>query len=170
MIVEGQGYRKGVGAVIFNNYGLVWLGRRISNGRNKYTHTWQMPQGGIDESETPETAVLREVKEETGTDKVEIIDKTPDWIDYDLPEHLRSVTWNGEFRGQRQLWFALKFTGGNTDFDLKAHINPEFSAWRWAELSNLPELVVPFKRELYKKIITEFHHWPERMRTKSIHG
>ncbi|MBM09060.1 MAG: RNA pyrophosphohydrolase [Magnetovibrio sp.] len=164
-MVEAQGYRKGVGAVIFNRSGLVWLGRRISNGHNKYTHTWQMPQGGIDESETPETAVLREVKEETGTDKVKIIDKTPDWIDYDLPEHLRSVTWHGEFRGQRQLWFALKFTGRDTDFDLKAHKNPEFSAWRWAELLSLPELVVPFKRKLYLKIITEFHHWPKRMRT-----
>ena len=157
-------YRKGVGAVIFNNYGLVWLGRRISDPTNKITKYWQMPQGGIDNNETPEIAVLREVKEETGTGRVEIIDQVNSWIEYDLPEDLMGVAWNGKFRGQKQLWFALRFTGNDSDFNLTAAQNPEFLEWRWAGLLSLPELIVPFKRNLYIQIVSEFKLWPEKIK------
>ena len=165
-MIEALPYRKGVGAVIFNNFGLVWLGRRISYPTKKITDNWQMPQGGIDENETPELAILREVKEETGTEMVELIDKAKGWIDYDLPENLVGVAWNGRFRGQRQQWFALRFTGKNTDFDLTAGRNPEFSEWRWAELATLPELIVPFKRNLYVQIAAEFRHWPDKIQAQ----
>ena len=157
-------YRKGVGAVIFNNFGLVWLGHRISDPANKITNYWQMPQGGIDNNETPEVAVLREVKEETGTGRVKIIDQVSGWVDYDLPENLMGVAWNGRFRGQKQLWFALRFTGNDADFNLTATQNPEFSEWRWAELPSLPDLIVPFKKSLYIQLVTEFKLWPDKIR------
>ena len=160
-MVEALSYRKGVGAVIFNNFGLVWLGRRISDPTNKITNYWQMPQGGVDNNETPESAVLREVKEETGTGRVEIIDQVGGWVDYDLPENLIGVAWNGKFRGQRQKWFALRFTGDARDFNLERHDEPEFTEWRWARVSELPNLIVPFKRRLYQDILTEFAHLPD---------
>ena len=165
-MIETLPYRRGVGAVIFNSSGLVWLGRRLSNTTNKITDSWQMPQGGIDKNESPEIAVLREVEEETGTKKVEIIGQLKDWVDYELPPNLVGVAWNGKFRGQSQLWFALRFRGNDTDFDLTVHGNPEFSEWRWAELASLPKLIVPFKREIYTQIAVEFKHWPNKIRAK----
>lgn len=156
-------YRKGVGAVIFNDFGLVWLGRRISSSTDNITNYWQMPQGGIDNNETPESAVLREVEEETGTRNVTIIDQVNNWLDYDLPENLKGVAWNGKFRGQKQLWFALRFTGNDADFDLTKTKNPEFSEWCWAELLSLPDLIVPFKKSLYIEIVNEFKLWPDKI-------
>ena len=146
-------YRRGVGAMLFNGEGKVFIGRRFSA---KYPNSWQMPQGGIDKEEDPKQAVLRELAEETGTDKAEIIAETKEWLTYDLPENLLGVSWDGRFRGQEQKWFALRFTGVDTDFNLDLHHKPEFCEWRWAGVEELQDLIVPFKRQLYKDILEEF--------------
>ena len=160
-------YRSGVGAVIFNDDGMVWVGCRLEMPGRNIKDYWQMPQGGIDPGEDPETAVLREVEEETGTRKVEIIDQTPDWIKYDLPDDLIGVAWGGRFRGQTQKWFALRFTGTDADFNLNIDKTPEFSEWQWAKLAGLPDLIVPFKRELYDEIAAVFGHWPEKIKAQN---
>jgi putative (di)nucleoside polyphosphate hydrolase len=159
-------YRSGVGAVIFNDDGLVWIGCRLQKPGQDIKDYWQMPQGGIDSGEDPEQAVIREVEEETGTNKVEIIDQTPGWIKYDLPDDLIGVAWGGKFRGQTQKWFALRFTGTNADFNLNIYKKPEFSEWQWTTLAGLPELIVPFKRDLYNEIAAVFEHWPKKIRAK----
>jgi len=156
-------YRPGVGAVLFNAQGKVWVGRRVSKQDNKPSHFWQMPQGGMDKGETPEEAVYRELEEETGTSKAEIITETTEWLTYDLPKGLAKRSWNGKFVGQRQKWFAMKFTGTDDDFDLNSHKKPEFSDWRWENIQDLPDLIVPFKRQMYEAIVKEFIHIPEKV-------
>ena len=158
---RGLTYRPGVGAVLFNGDGRVWIGRRATKSDPSRIQFWQMPQGGIDDGETPSEAVIRELAEETGTDKAEVIAETRDWLTYDLPEHLIGVAWDGGYRGQIQKWFALRFTGDARDFDLERHDEPEFTEWRWARVSELPNLIVPFKRRLYQDILTEFAHLPD---------
>jgi len=149
-------YRLGVGAVIFNSEHLVWIGERRPRHQEHLETPWQMPQGGIDEGEEPRDAVIREVLEETGTDKVDIIGETPEWISYDLPDDLSRRAWKGRFRGQKQKWFALRFTGQDTDIDILADKKPEFVNWRWAPLDELPGLVVPFKRSMYVSLVETF--------------
>jgi putative (di)nucleoside polyphosphate hydrolase len=114
-----------------------------------------MPQGGIDEGESPRQAAMRELHEEVGTDKGEIVAEVSDWLDYELPEDTAAGRWGGKYRGQTQKWFALCFTGTDADIDLDAH-EPEFKAWRWMELDALPGLVVPFKRPIYERVVAEF--------------
>jgi len=160
-------YRRGVGGVIFNSDGRVWIGSRLPRAGQHIENYWQMPQGGIDDQEDPADAVIREVAEETGTDKVEILDETDAWLDYDLPDHLVGVAWKGKYRGQKQKWFALRFTGRDSDFDLSAHAKPEFSEWRWTALDELPGLIVPFKRTLYGAVVAAFAHWPEEIRNQN---
>tara|TARA_Y100000746_G_scaffold218820_1_gene215712 strand:+ start:335 stop:844 length:510 start_codon:yes stop_codon:yes gene_type:complete len=154
-------YRRGVGVVLFNKDGLVFAGRR----RGIHSEAWQMPQGGIDEGETPEQAVMRELKEETGTDNARIISKTLDWLSYDLPENLIKVTWDGQFRGQIQKWFALRFMGSDKEINISAHEQPEFIEWQWLEISDLLEYIVPFKRQLYKDIIFEFKELQKQVKS-----
>ena len=144
-------YRLGVGIMLINAEGHVFVGRRI----DQRVEGWQMPQGGIDEGEDPRDAALRELKEETGTDKAVILRELDEWFAYDLPAHLVGVGMRGKYRGQRQKWFALRFTGTDADIDLTAH-EPEFAAWRWAPMDELASLIVPFKREIYKKVIAAF--------------
>jgi putative (di)nucleoside polyphosphate hydrolase len=144
-------YRPCVGIMLFNADGKVFVGKRI----DQTVEGWQMPQGGIDKGETPRQAVLRELGEEVGTDKAEIIGEMDDWLTYDLPEHLIGVAFHGKYHGQRQKWFALRFTGTEADIDLTAH-EPEFSSYQWATLDDLPGLIVPFKRETYKAVIAAF--------------
>ena len=144
-------YRPGVGVMLFNRRGQVFVAQRIDTP----SAAWQMPQGGIDPSETPLQAALRELREETGTDKVEIIAESRDWIRYDLPKDLVPKLWGGRFRGQEQKWFALRFLGTDADIDIAGE-QPEFSAWRWAELTEIPNLIVPFKRALYQSLVAEF--------------
>ena len=144
-------YRLGVGLVLFNAEGLVWAGRRIDQKGD----AWQMPQGGIDDGETPEEAVLRELEEEIGTGKAEIIAESGDWLTYELPPELVGVAWKGRYRGQKQKWFALRFTGQDSDIRIDTE-HPEFAEWRWVEFERLIELIVPFKRELYQQITAEF--------------
>ena len=153
MRFEDLPYRPCVGVLVLNRAGLGFIGRRIEGPEHiDATHAWQMPQGGIDKGETPKEAVLRELLEEVGTAKADIIAELDDWITYDLPEHLIGVAFHGKYKGQKQKWFALRFTGSDGDIDLTAH-EPEFSAFRWVDLKELPELIVPFKRETYKQVI-----------------
>ena len=149
-------YRPGVGAVLLNDAGRVWVGERLRKLGEQLDYPWQLPQGGLDAGEDPRAAVLRELAEETGTGNAEIIAETPDWLTYDLPAAVRDRVWGGRFRGQRQKWFALRFLGDDAEFDLNTHHKPEFSAWRWAPMAELPSLVVPFKRSMYLGILESF--------------
>jgi len=144
-------YRPAVGIMLINPGGLVFVGRRI----DQTVEGWQMPQGGIDEGETPAEAGLRELKEEIGTDKAVILREMDEWLRYDLPKHLLGVALHGRFRGQKQKWLALRFTGKNGDIDIKT-AHPEFAAWKWLSMDELPGLIVPFKRDTYKKVIAAF--------------
>lgn len=146
-------YRPAVGVMLLNRQGLIFVGKRI----DQTVEGWQMPQGGIDDGEAPRQAAMRELKEEAGTDKAEIIAEMDDWITYDLPPHLVGVAFHGKYRGQRQKWFALRFLGDDGDIDLHAH-EPEFSAWKWLTIEELPQVIVPFKRDSYAKIVTAFRH------------
>ncbi len=149
--VDSRPYREGVGAVIFNRTGLVWVGQRIDT-----PGAWQLPQGGIDAGESPRRAVLREVAEEIGTDRVDILGEAPEWLTYDLPADIADRAWGGRFRGQRQKWFALRFKGTDTDIDLAAHGQPEFASWQWIPLTSLPAAIVAFKRPVYLALVAAF--------------
>lgn len=146
-------YRSGVGVVLFNAEGQVFVGRRIDQS----SEAWQLPQGGIDEGENPKAAARRELKEEIGTDKVTFIAETRDWISYDLPPELVAQVWKGRYRGQKQKWFAARFLGADGDIDIATE-QPEFDAWRWAPIDQLSALIVPFKRDLYRRVVEEFRH------------
>jgi putative (di)nucleoside polyphosphate hydrolase len=141
-------YRPCVGIMLFNDEGKVFVGKRI----DQTVEGWQMPQGGIDKGETPKQAALRELEEEVGTAKAEIIAEMEDWVTYDLPAHLVGVAFHGKYKGQRQKWFALRFTGKDADINLTAH-EPEFAAFQWVSPEALPGLIVPFKRETYRQVI-----------------
>jgi len=145
------GYRSAVGIMLLNRASQVFVGRRIDM---PMLPAWQMPQGGIDPGETPRQAALRELKEEIGTDKADILGESRMWLKYDLPVELIGGVWGGRYRGQRQKWFAMRFTGNDTDIDL-ATDHPEFDAWKWIPPEQLPELIVPFKRQLYIDILAE---------------
>jgi putative (di)nucleoside polyphosphate hydrolase len=146
-------YRPAVGIMLLNPASLVFVGRRID--MPAAMSAWQMPQGGIDPDETPRQAALREPKEETGTDKADIAAESRVWRRYDLPGSTARVMWGGRYRGQRQKWFAMRFTGEDRDIDLATE-HPEFDAWEWVVPDRLPELIVPFKRQLYLDILDEF--------------
>ena len=148
-------YRLNVGAALFNRQGQVFIGRRADMPAGA-SHVWQMPQGGIDDGEDPGAAVLRELKEEIGTADAEILAEHEDWLSYDLPPELAGRLFGGRFRGQRQRWFALRFLGVDEDIRLDAHHAPEFVEWRWAALSEVPELCVPFKRATYEIVARDF--------------
>ena len=145
------GYRPAVGIMLLNPAGKVFVARRTDMPRMP---AWQMPQGGIDKGENPRQAALRELKEEIGTDKVEILGESRMWLKYDLPAELAGGIWGGRYRGQRQKWFAMRFTGNDTDIDLTTK-HPEFDAWKWIRPEQLPEIIVPFKRQLYIDILAE---------------
>ena len=145
------GYRPGVGLMLVNGEGRVFVARRIDTPGK----AWQMPQGGINEDESPPQAALRELKEEIGTDKARIIAESKAWLSYDLPADLAGKLWGGRYRGQRQKWYLLRFTGSDADIDIHT-AEAEFCAWKWVELDALPELIVPFKRQLYLDLIAEF--------------
>ena len=144
-------YRPCVGIMLINAEGLAFVGRRI----DVFEEAWQMPQGGIDDGESPRDAALRELAEETGTDRAVIVAEMKEWLDYDLPQPVASMRWEGKWRGQTMKWFALRFTGTDDDIDLDAH-EPEFNEWRWHKIESLPDLVVPFKRPIYRAVVKEF--------------
>ncbi len=149
-----KGYRPNVGIVVFNAEGQVWLGHRYGMTGD---HSWQFPQGGVDEGEDLEPAALRELHEETGITSVEIIGRTADWIYYDFPADVLAQKKIGRnFIGQKQIWFAVRFTGKDAEIDLNAHHEKEFSRWEWCDLDRVIERVVSFKRDSYRKVIAEF--------------
>lgn len=140
-----------VGLALFNKDGHVFVGSRIDS-----PGAWQMPQGGIDAGEDIRTAALRELMEEVGTDKVEIIRVADQKIRYDVPIELSNKHWRGEFRGQEQTWVALRFIGEDSDINLNSHEPAEFDAWKWLPLSETVDAIVPFKRETYAKVVELF--------------
>jgi putative (di)nucleoside polyphosphate hydrolase len=146
--------------MLLNAEGRVFVGRRADHaGAPEGAGTWwQMPQGGLDEGEEPEAAARRELVEETGVRSARFIARTRDWLTYDLPAALLGVAWEGRYRGQKQMWFAAKFEGEESEIDIgprEGH-EQEFDAWRWVSLSELPTLIVPFKRKVYLSVIEEF--------------
>ena len=150
-------YRRNVGAVLFNRSGLVFVARRadMPNAEGP-AGGWQLPQGGIDEGEDPATALLRELEEEIGTRNAKVIGEHPEWLTYDLPANLLGIAWRGQYRGQRQRWFAMRFLGDDSDIRLDLDPHPEFDAWRWVSLVELPALAVPFKRAIYETLAESF--------------
>jgi len=146
-------YRLGVGVVLLNAEGHVFVAQRIDT-----PGAWQLPQGGIDKNEDPVLAVMRELEEEIGTNNAKIIAETDGWLTYDLPKDVRKKVWKGKYRGQKQKWYAMRFLGQDNDIDLEADKHPEFSEWRWADMLGLPDLIVPFKRDLYVEIVDSFKH------------
>jgi putative (di)nucleoside polyphosphate hydrolase len=143
-----------------NRAGLAFIGRRIDGPEHiDATHVWQMPQGGIDPGEEPRTAAARELREETSISSVEWLGEVADWLSYDIPRDIVGLAWQGRYRGQTQKWFAVRFIGDESEIDI-AHPagghQAEFSAWRWEPLQNVPDLVVPFKRHVYERVVKEF--------------
>lgn len=146
-------YRKGVGMMLLNKQGRVFVAKRI----DMTSEAWQMPQGGIDEGEDPRVAALRELKEEVGTDNATILGESAGWYDYDLPEDLIPKVWGGRYRGQTQKWFVLRLNGSDDEIDIvSGGDHAEFSEWKWVDITQLPEIIVPFKRELYAALVEEF--------------
>ena len=160
MRFEDLPYRPCVGLMVLNRAGLVFIGRR-KNGPEHVdaTHAWQMPQGGVDPGEDPWPAALRELHEETNIRSVEKLAEIAEWLAYDIPRDIVGQAWKGKYRGQRQKWFALRFTGDESEIDIAhpegAH-KPEFTDWRWEPMKNLPGLVIPFKRPVYERVVEEF--------------
>ncbi len=146
-------YRSCVGIVLINREGLVFVGHRI---KQNASGGWQMPQGGIDAGERPVDAAWRELYEEVGTDKATLLAEMDEWLSYDLPEDLLGKVWNGRYRGQKQKWFAMAFTGDDGDIVLNRHHEPEFDAFKWVPIESLPDLIVAFKRPVYERVAQAF--------------
>lgn len=144
-------YRPGVGMMIINKDKKVFVAKRVDTKMQ----AWQMPQGGINLGETPSKAAIREMKEEIGTSKARIIAESKIWYSYDIPKFLIKKLWDGNYRGQRQKWFLMEFTGKDSEINIKTN-NPEFSDWKWTDLESLQNIIVPFKKKLYKAVVNEF--------------
>ena len=157
---ESLPYRPCVGTMVLNAKGRVFIGRRTDGPEHvDAVHVWQMPQGGVDPGEDPWPAALRELYEETNIRSVEKLGEIEDWLSYDIPRDIVGRAWKGKYRGQRQKWYALRFTGDESEIDI-AHPagghEPEFVEWRWEPMQNLPDLIVPFKRPVYERVVKEF--------------
>jgi putative (di)nucleoside polyphosphate hydrolase len=156
---ESLPYRPCVGVVLFNRAGRVFIGKRIGGPEHvDATHSWQLPQGGVDPGEEPWPAAQRELYEETNIRSVEKLAEVGDWLTYDIPREIVGEAWKGKYRGQTQKWFAARFTGKDSEIDVNqpAGHKPEFSAWRWERLDELPALIIPFKRKVYERVVKEF--------------
>lgn len=154
-MLDKDGYRPNVGIILCNRRNEVFWGKRVNQ------HSWQFPQGGIDQGETPEQAMYRELEEETGLrpDHVRILARTRDWLRYDVPTQWVRRDWRGTYRGQKQIWFLLRLTGRDCDVRLRANEKPEFDAWRWHTYWVPLETVIEFKRDVYQQALTELHRF-----------
>lgn len=153
---EHPNHRPNVGVVLFNAEGEVWYGRRAGMTEG---HAWQFPQGGVDPGEDLEAAARRELEEETGVTSAALLGRTEGWIVYDFPEALQAQhrrEGRKPWDGQKQVWFAFRFTGDETEIALDQHEEIEFDAWRWGDLAEAPELIVPFKRDAYEQVVGAF--------------
>nr|WP_294847182.1 RNA pyrophosphohydrolase [uncultured Sphingomonas sp.] len=146
-------YRRGVGVMLINQANLVWVGQRLDNRAD----AWQMPQGGLDDGEEPWAGALRELEEETGIGPhlVELIAELPEQLRYDIPDEIAAKLWKGRWKGQLQDWYLARFLGKDDDVDI-ATAHPEFAEWKWVEAQSLPDLIVPFKRDMYAAIVAGF--------------
>ena len=155
-------YRPCAGLAVFNRAGRVFVGRRLDGPEHTdATHSWQMPQGGIDKGEDPYRAALRELYEETNIRSVQKLGEIPEWLTYDIPPDIAGHAWQGKYRGQTQKWYALRFTGEDSEINIldpAGGHEPEFVEWRWEPMRNLPDLVIPFKRAVYQRVVDAFAH------------
>ena len=142
--------RIGVGAIVLNNKNKIFVGKRKDNPVNK----WQMPQGGVNKKENFLTAMKRELNEETSIKNIQIIKELDGWFQYELPKNLLGIVWKGKFRGQKQKWFIVRFTGEESEINLKTK-HPEFIEWKWIEMDDLPSVIVDFKKDVYEKLLIE---------------
>jgi putative (di)nucleoside polyphosphate hydrolase len=151
-------YRPCVGIMLLNRDGRVWTGRRLPKwAGDSSAYIWQMPQGGLLKGERPVEAALRELREETGVTSADIVAEIPEWLTYDLPEPLLGVALKGKYRGQRQRWFAMRFWGDDSEIDIHPRGGKaEFDRWRWRDMSELADLIVPFKRPIYQTVVESF--------------
>jgi putative (di)nucleoside polyphosphate hydrolase len=153
-------YRPCVGVVVLNRHGLAFIGRRIDGPEHvDETHQWQLPQGGVDPGEDTYAAALRELREETNISSVEKLGEIDRWLRYDIPPAIAGQAWQGRYRGQTQKWYLLRFVGADGEIDIANPAGghkPEFAAWRWEPLRNVPGLVVPFKRLVYEEVVAAF--------------
>jgi putative (di)nucleoside polyphosphate hydrolase len=152
--------------MLLNRAGLVFIGRRTGGPEHvDAVHSWQMPQGGLDEGEDPYQAALRELREETSVRSVALLAEAKDWYSYDLPTQVGRKAWKGKYRGQTQKWFALRFLGSEGEIDVlhpPGGHKPEFVDWRWEKMERLPALVIPFKRKVYEQVVKEFSRFSGR--------
>jgi len=160
MKFEDLPYRPCVGVVLLNHDGMAFVGRRIGGPEHvDLTHVWQMPQGGIDPGEEPWPAALRELREETNIRSVERVGEVAEWLNYEIPREIAGLAWKGKYRGQTQKWFAMQFLGTDSEIDVwhpDGAAVAEFDSWRWEPMQNVPDLVVPFKRAVYARVVEEF--------------
>jgi putative (di)nucleoside polyphosphate hydrolase len=150
------GYRPAVAVMLLNDAGKVWVGQRLDNALD----AWQMPQGGLDPGETPLEGAYRELEEETGIKRAHaaLIAQAPEELLYDLPPDLVGKVWKKPWRGQRQIWYLMRFTGTDADVNIETP-DPEFRAWKWADPAELPAMIVPFKKTLYEEVLKAFRAW-----------
>lgn len=157
-------YRPCVGIMVLNREGLVWAGRRIAEPDSEMagaTNLWQMPQGGIDKGEDPLPAAIRELYEETGMKSVLLLAEAPGWFNYDLPKEVMGIALKGKYRGQTQKWFAFRFEGDESEIEIDpppGDHTAEFDRWEWKPMQELPDLIVPFKRQIYEQVVAAFRH------------
>jgi len=156
-------YRPCVGLMLLNDMGKLLVAKRIDT----LVEAWQMPQGGIDEGEEPQTTAFREMEEEIGTRNAEILQEYDGWLSYDLPDHLIGRVWKGKYRGQRMKWFLMRYLGKDSDINLNTP-HPEFSEWKWLDISDLTRSIVEFKRPLYAELVRYFGPAVEKIRETGI--
>ncbi len=149
-------YRRGVGIVLSNKNGQVFIGKRAPKLNQKLSQPWQFPQGGIEKGESPEKAAVRELAEETGVTSIKIVTVFPEWLYYDLPKSIADSIWEGKYKGQKQKWFLCTFLGFDNEINLQIDGSPEFVEWKWVDFSEAIKLAVPFKQTIYERLEKKF--------------